>query len=101
MQCSITAIPEGCPIMEYRDVMTGEAVPGVSLFCVFFTGIRDVVGGRSDTYGKVLRNTRQRFFSEPMVQASAPGIDIDDGTAGKDRNVPMIGLRAPAVQVCR
>jgi uncharacterized protein YbjQ (UPF0145 family) len=51
---TITATPniEGMRIKEYLSIVTGEAVVGANLFRDLFAGIRDIVGGRSESYEK-------------------------------------------------
>ncbi len=52
MQFSTTPTLEGQTIVEYCGVVTGEAILGANIFCDFFAGIRDIVGGRSGAYEK-------------------------------------------------
>lgn len=52
MQFSTTPTLEGQSTVEYCCVVTGEAILGANIFCDFFAGIRDIVGGRSGVYEK-------------------------------------------------
>ena len=45
---------EGQPIQQYIGVVTAEAIIGANLVKDIFAGIRDIVGGRSGTYEKVI-----------------------------------------------
>ncbi len=38
---------EGRSIVEYKGIVTGEAIMGANIFKDLFAGIRDVVGGRT------------------------------------------------------
>jgi uncharacterized protein YbjQ (UPF0145 family) len=53
----ITTIPniEGMQIKEYLGIVAGEAVLGATLFRDFFSGIRDIVGGRAAMSRKKIR----------------------------------------------
>ena len=55
MILSTTPTLEGHPIREYKGVVTGETIIGANFVKDFFAGIRDFVGGRSNSYEKVLR----------------------------------------------
>ena len=46
---------EGKQIVEYHNLVTGEAIVGANIFRDFFAGTRDVVGGRSKPTKKNLR----------------------------------------------
>ena len=69
MILSTTPTLEGHPIREYKGVVTGETIIGANFVKDFFAGIRDFVGGRSNSYEKVLReakDTAMREMSERM-----------------------------------
>ena len=46
------------PVKDYLGIVTGETIIGANIFKDFFASIRDVVGGRSGSYEKVLRETK-------------------------------------------
>ena len=50
---------EGHTIREYKGVVTGETIIGANFVKDFFAGIRDIVGGRSSSYEKVLREAKE------------------------------------------
>ncbi len=56
----ITTTPtiEGRPIQAYKGVVTGETIVGANVFKDFLAGIRDIIGGRSGSYEKVLREAK-------------------------------------------
>ena len=58
MILSTTPTIEGHTIREYKGVVTGETIIGANFVKDFFAGIRDIVGGRSASYEKVLRGKR-------------------------------------------
>ena len=55
---------EGKVINQYLGIITGEAILGANIFKDFFAGIRDIVGGRSASYEKELKEARRIAFSE-------------------------------------
>ena len=74
---------EGHAIREYKGVVTGETIIGANFVKDFFAGIRDIVGGRSSSYEKVLREAKDTSMKKMMERAQAMGanaivgIDID------------------------
>ena len=55
MTLSTTPTIEGHPILAYKGIVTGETIIGANFVRDFFAGIRDIIGGRSGSYEKVLR----------------------------------------------
>jgi uncharacterized protein YbjQ (UPF0145 family) len=94
---------EGRTIRQYHGVVTGEAILGANIFRDFFAGIRDIVGGRSGAYEKVLQDARETAFAE-MQQAAAQaganavvGVDIDYETVGGQGSMLMVTVSGTAV----
>jgi uncharacterized protein YbjQ (UPF0145 family) len=83
MIVSTTNTIEGRRIVEYKGVVTGEAILGANIFRDFFAGIRDIVGGRSGAYEKSLREARQIALREMEEEATRVGgnavigVDLD------------------------
>ena len=44
---------------KVKGVVTGETIIGANFVKDFFAGIRDIVGGRSSSYEKVLREAKE------------------------------------------
>ena len=94
---------EGCPIREYKGVVTGETIIGANFVKDFFAGIRDIVGGRSASYEKVLREAKDTSMKEMMERAQAlganavVGIDIDYETLGSNNSLLMVSTSGTAV----
>ena len=94
---------EGRPIREYKGVVTGETIIGANFVKDFFAGIRDIVGGRSASYEKVLREAKDTSMKEMMERAQAlganavVGIDIDDETLGSNNSMLMVSTSGTAV----
>ena len=66
---------EGKKIKEYHGIVTGETIIGANIFKDFFASIRDVVGGRSGSYEKVLREAKDTAIKEMKEMALALGAD--------------------------
>lgn len=81
----ITTTPtiEGRPIQAYKGVVTGETIVGANVFKDFLAGIRDIIGGRSGSYEKVLREAKDTSLAEMQQRAAElganaiVGVDID------------------------
>ena len=74
---------EGRRIVEYKGLVGGDAILGANMFRDFFAGIRDILGGRSGSYEKVLRKAKNEAIDDMMEQArelganAVVGIDLD------------------------
>ncbi|MBL8297136.1 MAG: heavy metal-binding domain-containing protein [Rhodanobacteraceae bacterium] len=83
MLLSTTSTLEGHAIRRYLGLVSGEAILGANVFRDFFAGIRDIIGGRSGSYEKVLRKAKESAI-EDLVEAAEElganavvGIDFD------------------------
>ena len=103
MILSTTPPIEGHPILEYKGVVTGETIIGANVFKDFMAGIRDIVGGRSGSYEKVLIEAKDISMREMMQRAEAlganaiVGIDIDYETIGANGSMLMVATSGTAV----
>jgi uncharacterized protein YbjQ (UPF0145 family) len=101
----ITTTPtvEGRRITAYHGIVSGEAILGANVFRDFFASIRDVVGGRSGSYEKVLRSARDTAIGEMAEEAQRKGanaivgVDVDYGAVGKDEGMMMVTANGTAV----
>jgi uncharacterized protein YbjQ (UPF0145 family) len=101
----ITTTPnvDGRRIVAYHGIVSGEAILGANVFRDFFASIRDVVGGRSGSYEKVLRSARDTALEEMAEEArrkgadAVVGVDIDYGALGKDEGMMMVTANGTAV----
>ena len=75
----ITTTPsvEGKRITKYCGVGSGEAILGANVFKDMFAGIRDLVGGRSAGYERVLQSARDMAMEELQEQAKKLGGNAD------------------------
>ncbi|MBR0024650.1 MAG: heavy metal-binding domain-containing protein [Muribaculaceae bacterium] len=96
---------EGYTIREYKGVVTGETIIGANVFKDFMAGIRDIVGGRSASYEKVLREAKESSMQEMMARAqqmganAIVGIDIDYETIGGSGSMLMVATSGTAVLI--
>ena len=103
MILSTTPTIEGHTIREYKGVVTGETIIGANFVKDFFAGIRDIVGGRSGSYEKVLREAKDTSMQEMMERAhmmganAIVGIDLDYETIGANGSMLMVAASGTAV----
>lgn len=91
-------------IKEYIGIVSGETIIGANIFKDFFAGIRDIVGGRSGSYEKVLREAKETALKEMQEQAekmganAVIGIDLDYETVGANGGMLMVTASGTAVK---
>ena len=96
---------EGHTIREYKGVVTGETIIGANFVKDFFAGIRDVIGGRSGSYEKVLIEAKETSMMEMTERAQSlganaiVGIDIDYETIGQNGSMLMVATSGTAVVI--
>lgn len=96
---------EGKRIIEYKGLVTGETIIGANIFKDFFAGIRDIVGGRSGSYERVLREAKNTAVAEMKEYAAKMGanaivgIDLDYETLGQGNGMLMVTASGTAVVI--
>lgn len=67
----VTTTPtlEGKKIVDYKGIVSGEAILGANIFKDVFAGIRDVIGGRSGAYEKELNKAKEIAINEMANRA--------------------------------
>ncbi|MEM6628283.1 MAG: heavy metal-binding domain-containing protein [Bacteroidota bacterium] len=103
----ITTTPtiEGKSIVQYLDLVSGEAIVGANIFRDFFAGITDIIGGRSASYEKSLREAKNIAINEMMdlaerIGANAiVGIDLDYETISIGQKGGMLMVSASGTAV--
>ena len=104
---TITTTPtiEGHPVREYKGLVTGETIIGANFVKDFFASIRDIVGGRSGSYERVLREAKDTALKEMEEQARAiganavVGIDLDYEALGNNGSMLMVTASGTAVVI--
>lgn len=92
------------PVKDYLGIVTGETIIGANIFKDFFAGIRDIVGGRSGSYERVLREAKDTALKEMTDQAmrlgadAVIGIDLDYETVGAHGGMLMVTASGTAVK---
>ncbi len=105
MIVTTTSDVQGRPIVEYHGLVTGEAILGANVVRDFFASIRDVVGGRSGAYEKVLKSARDSAIEEMVAEAKARGadavvgVDLDYEVLGKEGSMLMVAASGTAVKL--
>lgn len=105
MVVSTTNTLEGRPVRQYCGIVTGEVIIGANLFRDFFANIRDIVGGRSGSYERVLREARQQAIDEMKAEAAGLGgnavigVDLDYEVIGDTGSMLMVSASGTAVIV--
>ena len=96
---------EGKIIKQYHGIVTGEVIVGANLFKDFLASIRDLVGGRSGAYERVLREAKDKALQEIIERAQSVGanaivgIDLDYETLGANGSMLMVTASGTAVTV--
>lgn len=96
MIITTTTSIEGRKIEEYLGVCSGEAVVGANIVRDLFASVRDVVGGRSGSYEKVLANARQMALEHVEEQAAELGADA---LVGVDLDYEVVGSKGAMLMV--
>lgn len=102
---STTPTLEGHPIQEYCGIVTGEVIVGANIFRDLFANIRDIVGGRSGSYERILADARKQAIEELQAEAAAlggnavVGIDLDYEVIGANGSMLMVSASGTAVRV--
>lgn len=62
-------------IIDEIDIITAEVVYGMNIFKDLFAGVRDIVGGRSESVQKILKDSRKAVLLELRKEALSLGAD--------------------------
>ena len=103
----ITTTPtiEGRQIVEYHGVVFCEVITGINFVKDFFAGIRNIVGGRSNSYEDELNKARTNAMRELENRAgrlganAVVGVDIDYEVLGNNNGMLMVTASGTAVTV--
>mgnify|MGYP006173014383 CR=1 FL=1 len=105
MFSTTTNAVEGRPVREYLGIVTGEVIVGANLFRDLFANIRDIVGGRSGSYERILADARNQAIEELQAEAASRGanavvsIDLDYEVIGPNGSMLMVSASGTAVRV--
>jgi len=102
MLLTTTNTVEGKQIEQYYGVVTGEVVIGAHVFKDISASIRDLVGGRSGSYERLLGQSREDALREMSERAAKMGanaviaIDLDYETIG---SMMIVAVSGTAVRI--
>lgn len=104
---TVTTTPtiEGHPIQEYLGIVTGEVIVGANVFRDMFANIRDIVGGRSGSYERILADARNQAIEELQAECATRGgnavvgIDLDYEVIGNSGSMLMVSASGTAVKI--
>jgi uncharacterized protein YbjQ (UPF0145 family) len=105
MLITTTNVVEGRPVQEYLGVINAQSIIGANIFKDIFAGLRDVFGGRSKTYEKVLEQAKEDALRELTEKAQAIGanavigVDLDFETVGSGGSMLMVIATGTAVRI--
>jgi len=105
MMIATTHTLEGHRISRYHGIVSGEAILGANIFRDIFAGIRDIVGGRSGSYEKVLRDAKQTALDDMALDAerlganAVIGVDLDYETIQVGASMLMVSASGTAVTI--
>ncbi len=103
MILSTTPTLQGKSIAEYKGIVFGETIIGANMFRDIAASIRDVIGGRSNSYERALAEARETALAEMESRAKAlgahavVGIDIDYEVVGASGSMLMVSASGTAV----
>ena len=105
MILTTTSRIEGMRILQYHDIVIGEAIVGANVFRDCFASIRDIVGGRSAAYEKAMNQARRLAFADLREVAASLGanavigIDLDYEIIAKRGSMLLVSITGTAVTV--
>ncbi|MGB5823657.1 MAG: heavy metal-binding domain-containing protein [Proteocatella sp.] len=94
---------EGKEIIEYKGIVFGEVIVGINMFKDIAASVRNIFGGRSESYEKELNGARTNALKELSERAEAiganavVGIDVDYEILGADNGMMMVSASGTAV----
>ncbi len=96
---------EGRPVLQHYGIVSSEVIIGANFFKDFLASIRDFIGGRSNTYERVIAETREAALNELKMRAQTLGanaiigVDLDFETIGRNGSMLMVVATGTAVRI--
>ena len=96
---------EGRTVQTYLGVISSETIIGANIFKDILGGLRDVFGGRSGTYERVLQDAKNYAMQELLQKGASLGadavigIDLDYETIGANGSMLMVSASGTAVKL--
>ncbi|MBD2120423.1 heavy metal-binding domain-containing protein [Trichocoleus sp. FACHB-262] len=97
---------EGKKIVDHYGIVSSETILGANIFKDFLAGMRDMVGGRSASYEKSLREAKEIALQELTDQAKTLGanaviaiaLDYETIDSGGGSSMLMVAVSGTAVR---
>lgn len=105
MLVTTTSSVDGRSVQEYLGVVNAQSIIGANVFKDIFAGLRDIFGGRSKTYERVLEEAKEDAMRELVEKAQALGangilgVDLDFETVGAGGSMLMVIATGTAVRL--
>jgi uncharacterized protein YbjQ (UPF0145 family) len=105
MIISTTSSLEGKPVQQYLGVINAQSIIGANFLKDIMGSLRDVFGGRSKTYEKVLEQAKADALRELAERAqdlganAIVGVDLDFETIGANGSMLMVIATGTAVKI--
>lgn len=105
MIITTTNVIEGRPVQEYLGIVNAQSIIGANIFKDFLGGLRDVFGGRSKTYEKVIEQAKEDALRELAEKAqelganAIVGVDLDFETIGGSGSMLMVIASGTAARI--
>jgi len=96
---------QGRNIEQYLGVISSEVIIGANIFKDILGGLRDILGGRSGTYERVMEDAKNQALKELEEKAqklganAVVGIDLDFETIGSSGSMLMVSASGTAVRI--
>lgn len=96
---------ESKKIIEYKGIVFGEVISGVNVLKDISAGIRNFLGGRSNSYEGELIKAREEAIEEMKKRATEiganaiVGVDLDYEVLGADNGMLMATASGTAVVI--
>ncbi len=103
MIITTTGTVEGRTVKEYKGIVFGETIIGANIFKDILAGIRDIIGGRSGAYERVMMEARETSLREMRERAEQLGanailaVKVDYETVGTGNGMMMVVASGTAV----
>lgn len=98
---------EGHSVTDYCGIVSSEVIFGANLFRDIFASLRDIFGGRSNSYEKVFQDARNNALAEIERKALALGADAIIGiqfnynSVGQRGSMLMVSITGTAVKITK
>ena len=96
---------EGMRVVKYYGIVSSETIIGANFIRDIFAGVRDFIGGRSNSYEQELREAKATALREMEEEArrlganAVIGVDLDYETVGSNGSMLMVTASGTAVLV--